>query len=394
MNNNYKSFLIKYNEIGLKGKNRYIFEDALVDNIKKSLNDSSTFNIYKEQERIYVDTKSEFDYEDTLNKLKNIFGIYSISPVLKLDFIIDFDKLKNIILDYIENIYGIDNNHTFKFITRRVNKKFPLHSNDINMELGHIVLEKFKNMSVDVHNPDIYFIIEIRNHINVYSEVIMGPGGMPIGTSGKAMLLLSGGINSPVAGYMISKRGVRLEAVSFNAPPFTSDRAKQKVIDLANIVSKYSSTIKLHIINFTDIQTYIYETCPHDELTIIMRRIMMNIAERIAKNDNCQALITGKSIGQVASQTMESLYCTNAICNLPVFRPLISFDKEEIITIAKKINTYDTSILPYEDCCTIFVAKHPVTKPKLDKIIKSESKLIDIEEKILKAINEKEIIFC
>lgn len=394
MNNNYKSFLIKYNEIGLKGKNRYIFEDALVDNIKKSLNDSSTFNIYKEQERIYVDTKSEFDYEDTLNKLKNIFGIYSISPVLKLDFIIDFDKLKNIILDYIENIYGIDNNYTFKFITRRVNKKFPLHSNDINMELGHIVLEKFKNMSVDVHNPDIYFIIEIRNHINVYSEVIMGPGGMPIGTSGKAMLLLSGGIDSPVAGYMISKRGVRLEAVYFHAPPFTSDRAKQKVIDLANIVSKYSSTIKLHIINFTDIQTYIYETCPHDELTIIMRRIMMNIAERIAKYDNCQALITGESIGQVASQTMESLYCTNAICNLPVFRPLISFDKEEIITIAKKINTYDTSILPYEDCCTIFVAKHPVTKPKLDKIIKSESKLIDIEEKIMKAINDKEIIFC
>ena len=394
MNNNYKSFLIKYNEIGLKGKNRYIFEDALVDNIKKSLNDSSTFDIYKEQERIYVDTKSEFDYEDTLNKLKNIFGIYSISPVLKLDFIIDFDKLKNIILDYIENIYGIDNNYTFKFITRRVNKKFPLHSNDINMELGHIVLEKFKNMSVDVHNPDIYFIIEIRNHINVYSEVIMGPGGMPIGTSGKAMLLLSGGIDSPVAGYMISKRGVRLEAVYFHAPPFTSDRAKQKVIDLANIVSKYSSTIKLHIINFTDIQTYIYETCPHDELTIIMRRIMMNIAERIAKYDNCQALITGESIGQVASQTMESLYCTNAICNLPVFRPLISFDKEEIITIAKKINTYDTSILPYEDCCTIFVAKHPLTKPKLDKIIKSESKLIDIEEKIIKAINEKEIIFC
>lgn len=394
MNNNYKSFLIKYNEIGLKGKNRYIFEDALVDNIKKSLNDSSTFDIYKEQERIYIDTISEFDYEDTLNKLKNIFGIYSISPVLKLDFIIDFDKLKNIILDYIENIYGIDNNYTFKFITRRVNKKFPLHSNDINMELGHIVLEKFKNMSVDVHNPDIYFIIEIRNHINVYSEVIMGPGGMPIGTSGKAMLLLSGGIDSPVAGYMISKRGVKLEAVYFHAPPFTSDRAKQKVIDLANIVSKYSSTIKLHIINFTDIQTYIYETCPHDELTIIMRRIMMNIAERIAKYDNCQALITGESIGQVASQTMESLYCTNAICNLPVFRPLISFDKEEIISIAKRINTYDTSILPYEDCCTIFVAKHPVTKPKLDKIIKSESKLIDIEEKIMKAINDKEIIFC
>lgn len=394
MNNNYQSFLIKYNEIGLKGKNRYVFEDALVNNIKNTLNNSSTFNIYKEQERIYVDTKSEFNYEDTLNKLKNIFGIYSISPVLKLDFTIDFDKLKNNILKYIDNIYGKDNNKTFKFITRRVNKKFPMHSNDINMELGHIVLENFKNMSVDVHNPDIYIILEIRNHINIYSEVIMGLGGMPIGTSGKAMLLLSGGIDSPVAGYMISKRGVKLEAIYFHAPPFTSDRAKQKVIDLAKIVSKYSSNIKLHIINFTDIQTYIYETCPHDELTIIMRRIMMNIAERIANTDNCKALITGESIGQVASQTMESLFCTNEICNLPVFRPLISFDKEEIITIAKKINTYDTSILPYEDCCTIFVAKHPVTKPKLDKILKSESKLIDIEDKINKAINEKEIIYC
>lgn len=393
MNNFYQSFLIKYNEIGLKGKNRYVFEDALVENIKKKLNDSSIFNVYKEQERIYVDTKSEFNYEDTLNKLKNIFGIYSISPVMKIDFSIDFDKLKSIILSYIENIYGLNNNYSFKFITRRVNKKFPMHSNDINMELGHIVLENFKNMSVDVHNPNIYIIIEIRNHINIYSEVIMGPGGMPIGTSGKAMLLLSGGIDSPVAGYMISKRGVKLEAIYFHAPPFTSDRAKQKVIDLAKIVSSYSSTIKLHIIKFTDIQTYIYETCPHDEITIIMRRYMMNIAERIASQDNCKALITGESIGQVASQTMESLFCTNEICNLPVFRPLISFDKEEIIRLAKKINTYDTSILPYEDCCTIFVSKHPVTKPKLEKIKKSESKLIEIEEKIIKAINEREIIF-
>ena len=394
MENNYQSFLIKYNEIGLKGKNRYVFEDALVDNIKKSLNNSSIFNVYKEQERIYVEANADFDYNDTLNKLKHIFGIYSISPVLKLNFTSDYEKLKSTVLSFVENTYGKNNNKTFKIITRRVNKKFPMHSNDINMELGHEVLMNFPNMTVDVHNPDIYITIEIRNHINIYSEIIPGLGGMPIGTSGKAMLLLSGGIDSPVAGYMVSKRGVIIEAIYFHAPPFTSDRAKQKVIDLAKIISAYSSTIKLHIINFTDIQTYIYDNCPQDELTIIMRRYMMKIAEKIAIEDNCSALVTGESIGQVASQTMESLFCTNSICKLPVFRPVIAFDKEEIITLSKKIDTYNTSILPYEDCCTIFVAKHPVTKPKLDKIIKSETKLIDIDEKINIAINNREIVYC
>ena len=394
MENNYQSFLIKYNEIGLKGKNRYVFEDALVDNIKKSLINSSIFNVYKEQERIYVEANADFDYNDTLNKLKHIFGIYSISPVLKLNFTSDYEKLKSTVLSFVENTYGKNNNKTFKIITRRVNKKFPMHSNDINMELGHEVLMNFTNMTVDVHNPDIYITIEIRNHINIYSEIIPGPGGMPIGTSGKAMLLLSGGIDSPVAGYMVSKRGVKIEAIYFHAPPFTSDRAKQKVIDLAKIISAYSSTIKLHIINFTDIQTYIYDNCPQDELTIIMRRYMMKIAEKIAIEDNCSALVTGESIGQVASQTMESLFCTNSICKLPVFRPVIAFDKEEIITLSKKIDTYNTSILPYEDCCTIFVAKHPVTKPKLDKIIKSETKLIDIDEKINIAINNREIVYC
>ena len=235
--------------------------------------------------------------------------------------------------------------------------------------------------------------IEIRTKINIYSEIIPGPGGMPVGTNGKAMLLLSGGIDSPVAGYMIAKRGVTIEAVYFHAPPYTSERAKQKVVDLAKLVARYSGPIRLHVVNFTEIQLYIYEQCPHDELTIIMRRYMMKIAEHFAKEDNCLGLITGESIGQVASQTMQSLAATNEVCTLPVYRPLIGFDKNEIIAVSEKINTYETSILPYEDCCTIFVAKHPVTKPNLNIIKRSELNLQEkIDEMVKTAIETTEII--
>ena len=242
---------------------------------------------------------------------------------------------------------------------------------------------------------NIFIYVEIRNHINIYTEKIKGAGGMPIGTNGKAMLLLSGGIDSPTAGYMVAKRGVIIEAIYFHAPPYTGEKAKQKVIDLAKIVSKWATKIKLHIINFTDIQLKIYEMCPHDELTIIMRRYMMRIAEKIAEKESAVALITGESIGQVASQTVESLYVTNEVVKMPVFRPLIGFDKEEIVKIAKNIGTFETSILPYEDCCTIFVAKHPVTKPILSKIENSENRLNGIiEELVEKAIKQKEVIIC
>jgi len=235
--------------------------------------------------------------------------------------------------------------------------------------------------------------VEIRDKIYIYSDEIPGPGGMPVGTGGRAMLLLSGGIDSPVAGYMISKRGVSIEATYFHAPPYTSERAKQKVIDLARIISRYTGPIRLHIVNFTDIQMAIYEKCPHDELTIIMRRYMMKIAEHFAQKDNCLALVTGESIGQVASQTMQSLYVTNEVCNMPVFRPCIGMDKQDIITLSEKIGTYETSILPFEDCCTIFVAKHPVTKPRLDVIKKSERKLDDCIEELMKtAIETEEVI--
>ena len=248
-------------------------------------------------------------------------------------------------------------------------------------------------MTVDVHHPDIMLNVEIREKIYIYSEIIPGPGGMPVGTGGKAMLLLSGGIDSPVAGYMIAKRGVKIDAVYFHAPPYTSERAKQKVVDLARIVSKYTGPIYLHVINFTDIQLYIHEKCPHEELTIIMRRYMMRIAEHLAKENECLGLITGESIGQVASQTMASLVCTNEVCELPVYRPLIGFDKQEIVEVSEKIGTFETSIQPFEDCCTIFVAKHPVTKPNLKYIRRHEENLSEkIEELVKTALETDELI--
>lgn len=244
-----------------------------------------------------------------------------------------------------------------------------------------------------MYKPELTVSVEIREKIYVYSKSIKGPGGMPVGTNGKAMLLLSGGIDSPVAGYMIAKRGVKIEAVYFHAPPYTSERAKQKVVDLAKLVAKYSGPIRLHVVNFTDIQLYIYDQCPHDELTIIMRRYMMRIAEHFAKKDNCLGLITGESIGQVASQTLQSLAATNEVCTLPVYRPVIGFDKQEIVERSWEIGTYDTSVLPYEDCCTIFVAKHPVTKPNLNVIRKSEEKLAEkIDELMEAALSTAEVI--
>ena len=261
------------------------------------------------------------------------------------------------------------------------------------MELGGIVLDAYPEMRVDVHKPDILLHVEIRDMIYLYSEIIPGPGGMPVGTGGKAMLLLSGGIDSPVAGWMIAKRGVKIDAVYFHAPPYTSERAKQKVVDLARKVAAYTGPIYLHVINFTDIQLYIYDKCPHDELTIIMRRYMMRIAEHIARQTECLGLITGESIGQVASQTMHSLAATNEVCTMPVYRPLIGFDKMEIVEVSEKIDTYETSILPYEDCCTIFVAKHPVTKPNLNIIRKHEQNLQEkIEELVEAAIAGEELI--
>ncbi len=388
----FQAFLIKYGEIGVKGKNRYVFEDALVTRMKQVLyHVDGTFQISKEQGRIYVEAEGEFDYDETVAALQRAFGIVGICPVV----IVENDGFENLaakVLDYMKNMYG-DQKKTFKVMTRRANKSYPMESMEVNAALGERILDALPNMSVDVHNPEIMLHVELRTKINIYSEVIPGPGGMPLGTNGRSMLLLSGGIDSPVAGYMVAKRGVYIDATYFHAPPYTSERAKQKVVDLAKKVAIYTGPIKLHVINFTDIQMYIYDQCPHEELTIIMRRYMMRIAQQIAGDTGCLALVTGESIGQVASQTVASLAATNDVCHLPVFRPLIAFDKEDIVTIAKKIDTYETSILPYEDCCTTFVAKHPVTKPRIDLIRRSERALEEkIEEMVAEALATEEII--
>ena len=384
--------MIKYGEIGIKGKNRYIFEDALVRQIRFALKDvDGEFYVHKSYGRVYVDCDGEYDYEETVESLARVFGIVGICPVVRLEDK-GFEELKKEVVAYMDEMYP-DKNKTFKVEARRSKKSYPLQSMQINCQLGEVILDAFPEMKVDVHHPDIMLNVEVREEIYLYSEIIPGPGGMPVGTNGSAMLLLSGGIDSPVAGYMIAKRGVSLEATYFHAPPYTSERAKEKVVDLARLVSKYSGPIKLNIVNFTDIQLYIYEKCPHEELTIIMRRYMMKIAEHFAKQDGCLGMITGESIGQVASQTMQSLNVTNAVCTLPVYRPLIGFDKRDIVEISEKINTYETSILPFEDCCTIFVAKHPVTKPILEKIEKSELNLAEgIDELVQKAIDTVEVI--
>lgn len=380
----YQAFVVKYGEIGIKGKNRAIFEDALIHNIVVSLkNVEGKFLVEKEQGRVYVEAQGEFDYEEALTALERVFGIVEICPaVLTEDK--GFDVLADEIMEYIDETYA-EKNFTFKVFAKRARKNYPLDSMTIAREMGGRILEKFPSLQVDVHEPQVSIHIEIRERISFYSESFPGAGGMPVGTNGRAMLLLSGGIDSPVAGYMIAKRGVAIDATYFHAPPYTSERAKQKVVDLAKIVARYSGPIRLHIINFTDIQLTIYEKCPHDELTIIMRRIMMYLAEHFAKEDGDLGLVTGESIGQVASQTMSSMFVTNDAATMPVYRPLVGFDKQEIIERSIKIGTYDTSILPYEDCCTIFVAKHPVTKPRLDAIKRSESKLDEVLPDLMKA---------
>ena len=380
----FHTFLLKYGEIGIKGKNRYLFEDALVRQVRYALKDvEGTFTVYKSQARIYVDCEGEYDYDDTVEHLKRVFGLVGICPVVRMEDQ-GFDQLKKDVVAYMDEVYP-DKKLSFKVEARRARKSYPKTSMEINCDLGEAILDAFPETHVDVHKPDVMLHVEVRNEIYVYSQIIPGAGGMPVGTNGKAMLLLSGGIDSPVAGYMIAKRGVKIDAVYFHAPPYTSERAKQKVVDLAKLVARYSGPIRLHVVNFTDIQLYIYDQCPHEELTIIMRRYMMRIAEHFAKKCGCLGLITGESIGQVASQTLQSLAATNEVCTLPVYRPVIGFDKQEIVEISRKIDTFETSIQPFEDCCTIFVAKHPVTKPNLNVIHRSETKL---EEKIDQLMEE------
>ena len=361
--------------------------------IQFALRDCGEFDVTKEQGRIYVDALTDYDYDEVIEALKRVFGIVAICPVVHCEDN-SWENLTLAVGDYMDQVYG--NAHlTFKVEARRADKHYPKKSMEINADMGEYLLNRFPELSVDVHHPDVFLNIEIRKKTYIYSLSIPGPGGMPVGTNGKAMLLLSGGIDSPVAGYMIAKRGVKIDATYFHAPPYTSERAKQKVVDLAKIVAKYAGPVKLNIVNFTDIQLAIYDKCPHDELTIIMRRYMMKIAEHIAREDGALGLITGESIGQVASQTLQSLAATNAVCTMPVYRPVIGFDKNDIVAVSEQIGAFETSILPYEDCCTIFVAKHPVTKPNIRVIERSERHLDDVIEDLMKtAIESREIVMC
>ena len=381
----YDAFLIKYAEIGLKGKNRRFFEDALVHQLRLAMKRvDGRFAIEKTAGRVYVVCESDYDFEEAVTALQRVFGVIWICPVKRLGDM-PFEALRDEVISFFGEEYP-DRNRSFKVESKRTRKTYPKPSQEMNADLGEALLQAYPELHVDVHHPDVLVSVEVRDeYINLYSRQIRGQGGMPLGSAGKAMLLLSGGIDSPVAGYMIARRGVTLDAVYFHAPPYTSERAKQKVVDLAQQISLYTGPIRLHVINFTDIQLEIYEKCPHDELTVIMRRYMMRIAEKLASDSGCLALVTGESIGQVASQTMQSLNATNAVCGMPVFRPLIAFDKQDIVSISERIGTYETSILPYEDCCTIFVAKHPVTKPTLKQIEDSEMLLRDTMDALLAA---------
>lgn len=382
--------LVRIGEIILKGLNRPVFEDKLINNIKQVLKEFGKINVQKSQARIYVEPyENDFDFEGAIDKLTKVFGIVSVSMVWKIKS--DYEDIKEHSLKMVKELVDKNSYKTFKVLTKRGNKRFPMSSPEINNDLGGFILDNFPDLTVDVNNPDFILYVEVRENAFIYSEKIAANGGMPIGTNGKIMLLLSGGIDSPVAGWMMAKRGVEIEAIHFYSYPYTSERAKEKVIELTKKLAKYCYKITLNIVPFTEIQLEINEKSPEDQNTIIMRRAMMVISEKIANNVGALALVTGESMGQVASQTIQSLAVTNASVKMPVFRPLIGMDKNEVIEIARKIDTFETSILPYEDCCTVFVAKHPKTKPQLEKIIMLESRL-NLEELIEKAIQNTEII--
>lgn len=381
--------LLKYGEIALKGLNRPVFEKKLLDNVRSAVASLGKFSIRKSQSTVYVEPlEAGIDMDKAAERLSKVFGIVNICPAARCE-----KTLESIEKTTLECLSQMDlKGKTFKVEAKREDKQFPMNSPQICRHMGGVILKNTEGLSVDVHKPDILVQIEIRKDAFIFTQKVSGAGGMPVGTAGRATLLLSGGIDSPVAGWMISKRGVMLDAVHFHSHPYTSDRAKEKVIDLAKIISVYTGEIRLHIVPFTDIQLDIIDKCPKNYLTIIMRRLMMQIAERIAVSRNSKALITGESIGQVASQTMESLAVTDNAVNMPVFRPCIGMDKEEIVSISKKIDTYETSILPFEDCCTIFVPKHPKTKPNLEEIIEAEKLLTDAEGMMAKAIEDTEVI--
>ena len=384
----YNILIVKYGEIGVKGKNRYIFENKLIKNVKNILKPIGKFNVYKEYGRIYVDLDG-YDYEEIVEEVRKVFGIVGVCPAVRAEK--DYNLLKELALKMLEE--KIDQGYkSFKVDSRRGDKDFKLTSQEMSLDIGGYLVSQVKDkIAVDVRNPEVKIHCELRqNHVMVYSDTILGYGGLPLGTNGRAMSLLSGGIDSPVASWMVAKRGMELECIHFHSYPFTSEKSQEKVRDLAQILSKYCGRVRLHKVNMLEIQKAIGLNCKDEEMTIISRRFMMRIAQQVAESRRCDALVTGESIGQVASQTIQGLTCTNASVSMPVFRPLIAMDKTEIIDIAQKIGTFETSILPEEDCCTVFSPKKPVTKPKLDRIERSENAL-DVEKLIQDAIDNIEV---
>ena len=375
--------LCKYGEIALKGLNKSSFESTLVKNVKRRLRRFGKFDYWRSQSTLYISPLEEsIDMDEVLEAVGKIFGIVKMYKALEVEK--TMEAILGDTLDYLAD--ALEDAQTFKVEAKRADKKFPHKSPEICAELGHVILEKFPHLSVDVHEPDVTVFVEIREkHAFVNAMKFAGAGGLPIGTSGRGMLLLSGGIDSPVAGYMLAKRGMQIQAIHFEAPPYTSERARLKVEKLAEEISEYCGDIAFHCVPFTDIQVAIRDNCPEELFTIIMRRLMMEIAQRICERENCSCLITGESLGQVASQTMGAIVCTDAACRMPVFRPCIGMDKSEIVEIARKIDTFDTSILPYEDCCTVFTPKHPRTRPDLQDVIDGQNQF-DFEPMIAEAV--------
>lgn len=383
-----KLILVKNGELALKGLNRSTFEDILIKNMRRRLRAVGEFEYKKSQSTIMVIPKDEdIDFDEAVDIISRIFGIAAFSVAGTAEK--DIEKIKQSAAEFLEE--DLTNARTFKVCAKRSDKKFPFKSPEICREVGGYLLSRFPNLKVDVHNPEVTVTVEVRDtSVFIHGNQQKGAGGMPVGTSGKAALMLSGGIDSPVAGYMMSKRGLILDAIHFAAPPYTSKRAEMKVRKLASLVSRYSGKIKFMIVPFTQIQECIKDNCPEELFTVIMRRLMMKVALGLCEKDECKALITGESLGQVASQTLDAIRCTDAVSPLPVFRPLIGMDKLEIIDIARKIGTFETSLEPYEDCCTVFTPRHPMTRPTLEVIEKAESGY-DFEPLIKKAIEETTI---
>jgi len=381
--------LAKLGEMVLKGLNRYVFDDALMKNIRRRMKKYGEFDVQQRQSTIYIEPAGEADIEGAFREAGRIFGIVTLARAGKCEK--TMEDLRRVVEEYI--VPRLDGVETFKVEAKRSDKKFPRKSPEIMREAGGWILEKRPRLKVDVHEPEATVYVEIRDFAAyVHVGKTQGAGGLPIGTgAGRATLLLSGGIDSPVAGYMIAKRGIELSAVHFFSYPYTSMRAKEKVIELARLLCGYCGRIHLYIVPFTEIQTEIKKKCPEDYFTLVMRRYMMKIACKIAEQNGSLALITGESVGQVASQTVHALAVTDAVCTMPVFRPCIGLDKEEIVKIARKIGTFDTSILPYEDCCTVFTPKHPMTKPQLPRVEEAEAGL-DEKTLIDAAIEGVEVI--